>query len=238
MPLKARIKRMIGRALSVDWLEKLTEYAVAEQAPEVSLEAARRIDTGGADWTTIVERGREQLWRETIAALPGDAVLLLEFGVWQGESMAHFLALSPSPKSRFIGFDSFEGLPEDWRGMAAERFDVGGAVPRLDDPRLHFVKGWFRETLPPMLDELAALAEGRTMLVHFDADLYSSTLFLLFTLASRFARFHFIFDEFSGHETRALYNFMQATGARARFSHRLDWQGCPQVVSGELLPPD
>lgn len=72
------------------------------------------------------------------------------------------------------------------------------------------------------------------MVVHFDADLYSSTLFLLFVVGARFCQYHFIFDEFSGHETRALFNFIQATGAAAEFFYSVEWEGMPQVVSGVL----
>ena len=121
--------------------------------------------------------------------------------------------------------------------MDAERFDVQGQTPRIDDARVKFVKGWFRDTVPGLLDELEAALHGRTLVVHYDADLFSSTLYLLFTLGARFKRYHFIFDEFSGHETRALFNYIQATGAQATFFYRLDWQGCPQVVSGELAIP-
>lgn len=231
--LKAKLKGRIGRLSSREWLEKLTEYAIAEQ--ELPLTGAKHHRPAGEGWIDLIERGREVLWKETLAPLTSP-ILLLEFGSWKGDSMRHLVTLDDHPDSRFLGFDSFEGLPEDWRGMRADRFDEGGAIPHIDDPRVRFVKGWFRDTVPPMLDELAGLAEGRTLVVHYDADLYSSTLFLLFALGSRFPHYHFIFDEFSGHETRALFNYAQATGARPTFLHRLDWEGSPQVVSGYLSP--
>jgi hypothetical protein len=53
-------------------------------------------------------------------------------------------------------------------------------------------------------------------------------------LAERFGTFFVIFDEFSGHEVRALYNFSQATGAKVEFFNHLMWRGCPTVVSGRL----
>jgi hypothetical protein len=233
-PLKARVKSLIGRSVPVDFLEKLTEYAIAEREPAVSLAKAETIDPAGSSWEAIIERGRETLWRKTFAHVPGEDVLLLEFGVWKGESIRYFAGLNRSAGSRFYGFDSFEGLPEDWRGMVAERFDVDGAAPLIEDERVKFVKGWFQDSLPGRMDELAAASEGRSPVVHFDADLYSSTLYLLFALGERFKRYHFIFDEFSGHETRALHNYIQATGAKCEFLYRLDWQGWPQVVSGEL----
>lgn len=233
-PLKTRIKSLIGRTASLDLLEKLTEYAIAERAPAVSLAGAETIVPTGTSWQDVIERGRETLWERTFPHFPLPDILLLEFGVWKGESIRYFAGLNRSPRSRFYGFDSFEGLPEDWRGMAAARFDVNGEAPLVDDPRITFVKGWFQDTLPTRLDELEAESAGRALVVHFDADLYSSTLYLLFALGARFKRYHFIFDEFSGHETRALYNYIQATGAECDFLYRLDWQGCPSVVSGEI----
>src|SRR5713226_5160051 len=38
----------------------------------------------------------------------------LEFGVRYGDSLFKWSALNTRPTSRFIGFDSFEGIPEDW----------------------------------------------------------------------------------------------------------------------------
>ena len=80
-------------------------------------------------------------------------------------------------------FDSFEGLPEAWGHAAPKTFTTGGAIPAAADPRVSFVKGWFQNTLP---DFLAAtrLNPDRPVLVHYDADLYTSTLFILTTLCT------------------------------------------------------
>jgi len=235
--LKRSAKRLIGRLLPIDLAEKLTEYSLDRQASPVRLDEAVDLTPAGRGWDAVVLRGREAVWSRALAdAGVGDA-LVLEFGVWQGDSIRRLAQLLPSPGSLFYGFDSFEGLPEGWRGMAAGHFSTGGEPPALDDPRVRFVKGWFRDSLPPMMDEIARAAEGRAVVVHFDADLYSSTLYLLFTLTERLKRFLFFFDEFAGHEARALYNFLQATGAEARFSYRCDWEGFPTTVAGHLTRP-
>jgi hypothetical protein len=70
--------------------------------------------------------------------------------------------------------------------------------------------------------------------VHLDADLYSSTLFVLYTLSQRIPEFYFICDEFSGHELRALYNFQQASLGKLRFYSYTLWQDCPAAVFGSL----
>ena len=88
--------------------------------------------------------------------------------------------MNRDPQSRFIGFDSSEGLPEDWLGNYTKgTFDVGGAVPQIDDERVSFIKGWFQNTLPGFLKEFAPRSR---LVVHSDSDLYSSTLFTLANL--------------------------------------------------------
>src|SRR5436190_16155769 len=50
----------------------------------------------------------------------------------------------------------------------------------------------------------------RPILVHYDADLYSSTLFVLCMLWSVTSSYYFIFDEFMGDELLALDDFSRA----------------------------
>jgi len=158
--------------------------------------------------------GRDAFYRALLPAI-AEPVTYLEFGVFDGTSMRRWSALLRDPRSTLDGFDSFEGLPEDW-GMKCTRevFDVGGRIPQLDDSRVHFHKGWFQETLPAFAEKLAPHA---TLVVHLDADLYSSTIYVLRQLA-RFMKpgTILIFDEFFDreHETKALTEFLGDTGAR------------------------
>jgi len=232
--MKASAKRLLGRIIPVDLAEKLTEYAINEQVKALSLAEVETIPTPSREWNEGYGRGRFRLWDRTLERLPAADVLLLEFGVWKGDSIRQFLRMIPSPNSLFYGFDSFVGLPEAWRGTAAGYWSTSGEMPDIPDARVRFVKGWFRDTLPSMQEELRGEAQGRTVLVHIDCDLYSSTLFVLFELARLFDPFAVIFDEYSGHEARALYNFTQASGAKVEFLCRMDWEGCPAVVSAIL----
>lgn len=111
---------------------------------------------------------------------------------------------------------------------------AGGRVPDIADERVTFVAGWFKDTVPEQKERILASAQGRTVTVHFDADLYSSTLYLLFALYDMFDEYHFIFDEFGGHEVRALYNFQQATGATCVYYFHNTGRGLPTAVSGLL----
>lgn len=112
--------------------------------------------------------------------LRGAPVDYLEFGVWKGRSIEYWSRLQPHEESRFFGFDTFTGLPEDWRQLggatAAGTFDLEGRAPRLDDPRISLIPGLFQETLD---DFLKGYEPRSQLVVHHDADLYSATLFVL-----------------------------------------------------------
>ena len=117
------------------------------------------------------------IYHEILHDLPID---YFEFGVYKGDSIREWSTLSGSPNSRFYGFDTFIGLPEHWFkdfGMGA--FDVGGKIPDLIDHRVTFVKGTFQDTLENFLN---GFNRRNRIVVHIDADLYSSTLFVLLSM--------------------------------------------------------
>ena len=110
----------------------------------------------------------------------GAAIDFLEFGVYKGHSIRFWSQMNRDPQSRFIGFDSFEGLPENWtKRVPKGAFYAGGAVPQVDDERVSFVKGWFQNTLPGFVNGFTPRSR---LVVHNDSDLYSSTLFTLASL--------------------------------------------------------
>jgi hypothetical protein len=126
---------------------------------------------------------REDLYRYVSDALVGgkdEVVDYLEFGVFEGASIAQWCALNQNPGSRFFGFDSFEGLPEDWHsGKRRGAFSTGGKVPEIADPRASFVAGWFQKSLRGFVASYRPQSE---IIIHVDCDLYSSTLYCLTTL--------------------------------------------------------
>lgn len=139
-------------------------------------------------------------------------VSYLEFGVASGSSIKWWVEHNTSPNSRFVGFDTFTGLPEDWSGGFKEgAFSTGGKTPAVNDARCDFQKGLFQDTLPAFLK--AYRPPEHKQVIHLDADLYSSTLYVLTSLAGILkAGDVLVFDEFNVplHEFRAFHDFVAA----------------------------
>jgi hypothetical protein len=140
-------------------------------------------------------------------------VQYLEFGVAGGTSFAWWVKANHHPDSRFHGFDTFEGLPEDWHFFKKGAFSFD--IPFMDDPRGVFIKGLFQHTVFKFLGDWAAKTDqaAYTRVMHMDADLYSSTLFALTSLAPYLREGDIIFfDEFNipNHEFAAWLDFTRS----------------------------
>lgn len=153
-----------------------------------------------------------------VAAAPR-AGFVAEFGVNTGGSINH-LAKRLAGQS-VHGFDSFEGLPENWSGnnFVKGEFARGGRLPKVR-PNVRLHRGWFEETLPAFL----ATEPGPAALLHVDCDLYSSTRTILDVLTPAIVPGTVIvFDEYFNypgwrrHEHHAFTEFLAATGRRARY---------------------
>jgi O-methyltransferase len=140
--------------------------------------------------------------------LDEEGINFLEFGVYRGESIAWWRGRIAHSDARFVGFDTFTGLPEEWyRGACSGTFSADGKLPLNDDHRCEFQVGMFQQTLPRFLDGF--MRRGRIVL-HLDADLYSSTLFVLASMAGLLRPGDLLFfDEFSTprHEFQAFHDF-------------------------------
>ena len=106
-----------------------------------------------------------------------DQGLILEFGVATGRTLNHWARLLPH--KTVYGFDSFEGLPEDWTWYIRKNH-FQQPLPRVR-ANCELVVGWFDQTLPGFL---AAHPEPVAFL-HIDSDLYSSARYVLDQLADR-----------------------------------------------------
>lgn len=142
--------------------------------------------------------------------------LALEFGVFSGRSINRIAQGRPGP---VYGFDSFEGLPEEWReGYGKGRFAREG-LPEVSE-NVELVVGWFDRTLPKFLDE----HPGPVSIVHVDCDLYSSTQTVLQQLRERIVPGTIIlFDEYFNypgwemHEFKAFKEFVDSTGLQYEY---------------------
>ena len=88
------------------------------------------------------------VFAEIVERLRSPRPLYLEFGVHEGRTLRWWSEHVAAPDARFVGFDSFDGLPADRHDDApAGSFRVDDH-PRIDDPRVEIVPGWFSVTLP------------------------------------------------------------------------------------------
>jgi len=118
--------------------------------------------------------------------LPG---LFCEFGVYGGETINFIASLTPR---EVHGFDSFEGLPKDWRaGDEKSTFALRSLPGVRTNVRLY--KGWFQDTIPHFRNNYSE----SIAFLHLDADLYSSTRTVFEMLGDRIVPGTVIqFDEF------------------------------------------
>jgi predicted O-methyltransferase YrrM len=116
----------------------------------------------------------------------------LEFGVFKGASLRYVANKPGLAQKRVVGFDSFEGLAEDWVHNRKKTFDVGGRLPKVP-ANVELVKGYFDQTLAPWMER----NDGAVAFLHIDCDLYSSTLTIFDLLKDRFrAGTVIVFDDY------------------------------------------
>jgi predicted O-methyltransferase YrrM len=142
--------------------------------------------------------------------------MALEFGVFAGRSLR---VIAEVRKGQDVyGFDSFEGLPEDYRPHVREGAFAVGALPEVDGAEL--VVGWFQDTLPGFLET----HPGPVDFLHVDGDLYSSAVTVLEHVGPRLQPGSIVvFDEFFNfpdwpqHEFRAWQEWLERTGTTVAY---------------------
>lgn len=140
----------------------------------------------------------------------------IELGVMTGRS-ARKLVAAAAKQSKSVelhGFDSFEGLPEDWHSRAKKgAFAI--TPPKFKEKNIHIHVGLFDDTLP----EFAKGLSGQIGFIHVDSDLYSSAK----TAFDTFKPFidkgtvilfdeYWNYPEFMDHEIKAFREFLDDTG--------------------------
>ena len=144
---------------------------------------------------------RAQHLREatTHVEIPG---LWLEFGVSIGTSTATLAECAAAADARLYGFDSFEGLPEEWVVSDDETWSKGAFTGRPSEvpSNVELVDGWFEDTVPGFVE--FHLLKGP---VYDDHTLYSShttwvdkAAFEAWTKSEEFRRAHARADNKTG----------------------------------------
>lgn len=140
-----------------------------------------------------------------------------EFGVWKGESINHFAR----KLSMIYGFDSFEGLKEDWKGFDRPKgsFDLQGKLPKVAE-NVHLIKGWFNDTVPSFL----ARCPEPFAFVHIDCDTFDATEIVLSLIGPHLVpRTVLVFDEYFGYrgweagEFKAWSDYVRRTGTEYEY---------------------
>lgn len=157
--------------------------------------------------------------------LDKNPILYLEFGVASGSSFIWWMKKNTHPDSLFRGFDTFEGLPEDWGGF--KKGAMAFNQMEAHDGRAEFIRGIFQESLHPFIESNKDLLQRKPKIIHLDADLFSSTIFVLSQLYPYLKKGDIIFfDEFNvaNHEflafkifTDSFYMKLRAIGAVNNF---------------------
>lgn len=141
----------------------------------------------------------------------GPQALFAEFGVWRGHGANLFARMIEDAGGHVTGFDSFEGLEEDWtghqKGGETGRYNLDGQLPEVRR-NVTLVKGWVQDTVPGWL---AQQGDVPFALAHFDMDTYTPTAFVLEQIRPHLvAGSVLLFDELYGypgwrhHEYKAL----------------------------------
>ncbi|MER2519210.1 MAG: TylF/MycF/NovP-related O-methyltransferase [Bdellovibrionales bacterium] len=153
---------------------------------------------------------------------------VIEFGTWQGLSLillGRAFVNSKTPR-KFIGIDSFEGLPETSTVWEKGQFDntsfdlahknISEKISK--DQRFSLIKGWFNDK--SVANRLRQESDD-VVLVHFDADLGSSTTQALeiveyYVKKSQHPMF-FLFDDWGCHPDEvpdAFYDWLGTASGR------------------------
>jgi hypothetical protein len=144
----------------------------------------------------------------------------LEFGVFNG----HTINMISKKCNKVYGFDSFEGLPEDWNGVCNKEHFKVNHLPKVDD-NVILIKGWFNETLDIFLTDNPDI---NIDMIHIDCDLYSSTKDI-FNILLKHNKINkgliIIFDELINYnkfyegELKALYEINQNSNINFEWLH-------------------
>jgi hypothetical protein len=211
--LKARLK---------EYVDRLAAYVLDGDAHDIKRELQRRALDETADFVAAhmgmvtPYPDRFALYEATLNLITVQG-LVCEFGVFEGESINYIAQRLPN--SQIYGFDSFEGLPEDWRAEVRAGHFKMQQLPEVQK-NVQLIQGWFDTTLPGFLEKHS----GPAAYLHIDSDLYSSARTILDLFAARICPGTvIIFDEFFNYpgwqqgESKAFEEFVALHGTKFEY---------------------
>ena len=125
--------------------------------------------------------------------------LFLEFGVFEGESINTFARILKTKNLEIFGFDSFEGLEEDWNMNEYNpigTFSLNKKKPKVKD-NVKLVQGKVQDTL----EEFLKTNKGKKIIFsHLDMDTFTPTKFTLEKIKPFLTKGSILlFDQFYGY---------------------------------------
>lgn len=237
--MKQLTKRFVDATLIrlIAYISQRVTLRIAGSPPGVFSETNRRAVANSTDYAdshmshALGFSDRRHLFDHAFAARNASG-LVVEFGVFRGGSISYFASLT---NERIYGFDSFEGLREDWKGSNLPKgmFGLGGVPPPVPS-NVTLIKGWFDKTLPSFLNE----HPEPFSFVHVDCDTYEATSIVLNMAGDRFRKDTVVvFDEYFGYrgwrmgEYKAWQEFIAARGFHYEYL-AFDDQAVTLVVTG------
>ncbi len=147
--------------------------------------------------TALIFDSLTEFWDYALLQVNSNNFVALEFGVWKGDSIRYFAKKMLGFK--IFGFDSFEGLEEDWIGSRQPKgyFHLEGQLPKVP-ANVELIKGFYVDTLPNFIKNNLA-GNSSVPLIHLDSDTYKPTKYILTQLSPHIGPGTIlIFDEYLG----------------------------------------
>lgn len=156
--------------------------------------------------------------------------LWLEFGVCSGRTIN---LISSCTENKVYGFDSFYGLPENWGNhQNKSTYSREGNLPQVNS-NVELVVGLFEYTLENFLKDHSE----PVAYLHLDADLYSSTKYVLDKLEKRILSGTVIsfdeiynYSEYRDHEIKAWVEFCEETKKSCEWVLRTTFEHATCIV--------
>ena len=179
---------------------------------------------------TINPSAWDDTYFKTTTSYVKNSGLWLEFGVCSGRTIN---LISPNTENKVYGFDSFYGLPEDWGDHQKKgSYSRDGDLPQVND-NVELVVGFFEDTLDNFLEK----HKEPVAYLHLDADIYSSTKFVLDKLSDRIVSGTIIsfdeiynYPEYKDHEIKAWVEFCNKNKIFSEWIMRTNYEQATCIV--------